>query len=142
MALPVTHFTHDGRDYYTTLLPASEALVLLPKLIAAFGDGVTSVLLAVKPGETASAIESLSDPLILGPLLQHIASACANNSGLLILRDVLRHTECAQIKLDGGTILRASVFDNFDHHFAGDLGNMLAVCIKAAQASFAKPSGA
>jgi hypothetical protein len=138
MSLPTTNFAVDGRTYTTTLLPATQALVLMPKLIALFGKELTSLLLAAKDANIEALLD---DPETLGAVVTTIAKNAAENNGLLLLHELMRHTT-TKIVLAGGSQVEASVFDNFDTHFAGDYLHLINVAVQVARASFIKPSAA
>jgi hypothetical protein len=136
MALPTTTFTVNGREYTTTLLPASESLLLLPRIIALLGAEITGLLLAghVEP--------LLGDPEQLGATLYTISSnAVAQGPDSLrrLMFDVVRHTTCKHVQL-AESIGEAPLVNVFDEHFAGELSDMFQVFIQAARASFTKPS--
>lgn len=133
--LPTTSFSVDGRDYATTLLPAREALVLLPKLGALIGRDLVSLMLATKDLDSASLLE---DPETLGAIISTVAENAAKGNGLLLLHELMRHTTCKQIQL-ANSVVEASVYDAFDTHFAGEYMHLINVAIQVARASFIKP---
>lgn len=139
--LPKTRHSHAGRDYETQLMAASDALRLLPRIMRVFGAPLMQ-LLSASDGDTEAALAQLGKGSAVITLAREISEVCAADpDALLVLRDVLRYTECDQVKLAGGTLVKASVYENFDTHFAGAYGELMAVAVQAAQASFVKPSG-
>ena len=138
MALPVTDFVVNGRDYKTTLLPARAGLILMPKIIALLGRENTTIMLAA--GEKGLA-KLLANPETMGAMLHEISTKATEDNGLLLLHEVMRHTTCKQIQASE-SVVEASVYDNFDTHFAGDYLDLFTVAIHAARASFTKPSSA
>lgn len=141
ITLPKTRHAHAGRTYETQLMPASEALRLLPRIMRVFGAPLMQ-LLSASDGDTQVALGQLGSGAAMPSLLREISEACvADPDALLVLRDVLQRTECDQVQLAGGTMVKASVYDNFDTHFAGAYGELVTVAVQAAQASFVRPSG-
>jgi len=143
MALPTTSFptasfTVNGRDYTTRLLPASDALVLMPKIVKLMGRQVFMIFMATSETGLAAL---LADRETLGSIIFTICENAADNDGLLLLREMMRYTTCKQIQLANSQI-EASVFDNFDQHFAGDLLDLGTTAIHVGRASFTKPSPA
>lgn len=136
--LPKTSFSHNGRDYTTTLLPALEGLVIMPKIIVLFGREITSLILVTPEPKLR---ELLGDMEVLGGFLHTISKNAADNNGLLLLHEILRYTTCKQIQL-ANSVVEASVYDNFSTHFAGEYMDLFTVAILAARASFTKPSSA
>jgi hypothetical protein len=136
MGLPITEYVVDGRDYKTTLLPATQALVLMPKIIALLGKEITTLVLA--SGEDGLQ-QLLSNPEILASMLHTISKNAAESNGLLLLHEIVRHTSCKQVQMASG-LMEAPLYEAFDGHFAGDHTHLFKVCIFAARASFTKPS--
>lgn len=146
MALPTTTYTVKGREYTTTLLPASESLVLLPRIITLLGKELTQLLLATDNKPPAPGVKSplevlLADPEVMAATFHTICTNAMKQGGdgLLLLRDIVRHTTCKHVQL-AESIGEAPLIDAFDEHFAGELMDLMLVCIYAARASFTKPS--
>jgi hypothetical protein len=136
-------------------LPATEALVLLPKIVTLLGRDIATLLLQTAstpapadPDAPADApavsmlAKLLSDPEVT---VSMFCTVCTNavevGNGMLLLREILRRTTCKQVRVSNG-VMELSVYDAFDEHFAGELSHLLRVAIHAARASFTKPSPA
>ena len=136
MALPTTTFTVDGKSYTTRLLPARDALVLMPKLIVLLGRDITGLFLASKDVDPGTLLEN---PEVLASIVATIAEKAVESDGLLVLHDLMRFTTFP-LTLAGGNVVQASLFDNFDEHFAGDYIHLIKVAVEVGRASFTKPS--
>jgi hypothetical protein len=136
MALPVTEFKVGGREYKTTLLTARAGLVMMPKIIALFGREVTTLFLA-SGDEKAGAL--LKNPEVQAAMLDTVGKNAADNDGLLVLHELMRHTTY-RATLAGGNEVDASVYECFDELFAGDYLVLFTVAMEVARASFVKPS--
>lgn len=138
MALPVTDFTHAGRQYRTTLLTARAGLSLMPKIIVLFGREVTTLLLTTdEKGLTAL----MSNGEATAAMLHTISKNAAQDDGLQLLHELMRHTSY-KLTLADGQVVDASVYDHFDELFSGEYLDLFTVAIRVARASFAKPSSA
>jgi hypothetical protein len=140
MALPVTEFKVGGREYKTTLLTARAGLVMMPKIIALFGREVTTLFLA-SGDEKAGSL--LKNPEVQAAMLDTVGKNAADNDGLLVLHELMRHTTYKATLTHGTTTpveVDASVYDNFDELFAGDYLVLFTVAMEVARASFVKPS--
>ena len=86
-----TH-TIDGVTYTATTLPATDALIILPRLVALFGDGIVSLFMAT--GEDGMA-ELMENPKVLASVITTVATTAADpegifkGEGLLVLKDIL-----------------------------------------------------
>jgi hypothetical protein len=140
MALPFTEFTHAGREYRTTLLSARAGLVMMPKIVVLFGREVTTLLLSTSE---AGLGKLLADGETLAAMLHTISqnALAGDGEGLLLLHELMRHTTY-QLTLNGGNIVDAEVYRDFDQLFAGEYMDLFTVAIQVARASFAKPSSA
>lgn len=140
MALDVTDFTHAGREYKTTLLPATKGLVLMPKIIVLFGRELTTLMLST---DGSGLGRLLADPEVLANALYTISQNALRNDGegLLLLHEMMRFTTYKTV-LAGGNVVDASVYTDFDLLFSGEYMDLFTVAIHVARASFAKPSSA
>jgi hypothetical protein len=126
----------DGKTYHTKTFPATEGLVILPKLMALLGDSVVSLIFGVE-GDQLDKL--FADPKIVGAVIVDVAKRAADNDGFLVLRDLLKYTECDQCDIGGDAPIKGSVYEWFDRHFEGDYLHLLNVCVWVARVSFAKP---
>jgi hypothetical protein len=140
MGLPVTEFTHAGREYKTTLFPATHGLVMMPKIIVLFGREITTLLLST---DEAGLKKLLEDRETLAAMLHTISknAVAGDGEGLLLLHEMMRQTTY-KATLAGGNIVDASVHGDFDLLFSGEYMDLFTVAIRVARASFAKPSSA
>jgi len=137
MAKVKTHTeTIDGKVYHTKTFPASEGLVILPKLMALLGDSVVSLIFGV---EESQLDKLFSDPKIVGAVIVDVAKRASEGDGVLVLRDLLKYTDCDQVDIGAAAPVKGSVHEWFDNHFAGDYLHMLNVCVWVARVSFGKP---
>ena len=125
----------DGKSYSCKTFPASEGLVILPKLITVLGEAVTNLVFGVEDDELA---EAMSNPKIIGAMLVKISEGVAENDGLLVLRDLLKYTTCEQVQV-GDAQIPQSVYERFDTHFAGEYMHLINVTTWVARASFGNP---
>lgn len=127
----------DGISYTTRTFPASEGLVLLPRLINLIGEKAGALFFGASSAELASLTE---DPQIVAALLAGIAKNAAEDKhgGWLIAKDLVRYTKADKIRI-GDNDVPGSVYDHFDSHFAGRYDHLLNVCMWVAQASFSRP---
>lgn len=125
----------DDKTYICKTFPASEALILLPKLMALLGEEVANLVFGTNKEELA---QLMSEPKIITQLMIRVSERAADNDGLLLLRDLMKYTECDKIKV-GDADVRGSVYERFDTHFAADYIHLLKVVAWVARASFANP---
>lgn len=115
--------TLGGKTYTTKTLPATEGILLMPRVLALLGDKVAHLLLVTDDSQQE---QLLADPKILGGILVNVAERAAETGGILVLKDSLKHTECDQVKV-GEAELKANVHERFDEHFAGDYKHLFEV---------------
>lgn len=132
--------TIDGIDYTCRTFPASEGLVILPKLVSLLGDKVANLVFAV--GEDG--IESLmGDTKVMTQIMINIAERAEENDGLLVLRDLMKYTTYKEKIKDPLTKqvqeLDRSAYDKFDDHFAAKYMHLLNVSMWVGRASFGNP---
>lgn len=130
--------TINGTAYKCKTFPASEGLVILPKIISLVGDKVTNLMFGV--GDEG--IESLmEDKKVMMQIMVNIAERAEQNDGLLVLRDLMKYTTFTETFTDPATKevngLDRSVYDKFDEHFAADYMNLMNVAMWVGRASFA-----
>lgn len=131
--------TLGGRRYRCKTFPASEGLLLLPRLISLAGEKVLRLFME-SGDEGASALSQ--DPKVRSAVLVHVCERAEANDGLLVLRDLLRHTVwIREHKEPGGKPVHVDelIPTIFDEHFAGDYGHLLEVCVWVARVSFGGP---
>lgn len=136
MGVIATHTnTIDDKSYSCKTFPATEGLIILPKLITLLGEEVTNLVFGTDDDQLQ---ELMGNPKVLGAMLVKISERVSEVDGLLVLKELLRYTTCEQVKV-GEAEISASVYDRFDTHFAGDYMHLLQVVQWVARASFANP---
>ena len=139
MALPTTTFTVSGKTYVTELMPATEALIFLPKLVTLLGRHVVTMLLTTPPEELEKAMAD--GEMLAGILHQMSVNAVEIGNGLLLFHEMTRRTICKHVQMSNGPA-EAPLYDAFDMHFAGKLMDLFTVIMHVARASFTEPSAA
>lgn len=127
--------TIDGLAYTTRTLPATQGLVILPKIIALCGEALAGLFIAT---DDQARRELLQDPAVVGRVIGTIAERAADSDGLLVLRDLLASTECDKIQI-GEAEVPGSVAEHFDSHFAGRYQHLVSVALWVAQCNFIAP---
>lgn len=136
MSLTKTHTkTIDGVLYTTTTLPAAMGLVILPKLMALFGEALIGLFIAT---DEEGRDEFLADPKILAAMMTRIAERAAEDDGLLVLKDLMKQTEADRVAI-GDTEVPGSVHTHFDGHFAGRYRHLFEVALFVGVSNFAAP---
>lgn len=125
----------DGLVYETKTFPATEGLVLLPRLIALLGEQVFNLVFATNEEQMGGL---MADPTVMGAIMVRIAERAAENDGLLVCKDLLKYTTCDKVQIGDG-VFPSSVHTHFDNHFAGNYGHLLKVCAWVARATFVNP---
>ena len=125
----------DGKTYSCKTFPASEGLILLPKMLALLGEEVANLVFGLEDTDLETLMD---DRKVVSAMLVRISERAAENDGLLILRDLMRYTECDKVRV-GDADVRASVHERFDEHFAGEYGHLIRVAVWVGRASFANP---
>ena len=125
----------DGVTYTTRTLPASQGLLILPRLMALFGEALIGLMFTTSEDERE---HLLSDPKILGAVISQIAKHAAENDGLLVLRDLLGATEADRVRV-GDAEVPGSVHTHFDGHFAGRYRHLVEVALWVGTVNFAAP---
>lgn len=127
--------TIGGITYTTKTLPASQGLVILPKLLALFGEALVGLFFATED-ETRDKL--LEDPKVLAAIISSIAEKAAEDNGLLVLKDLMASTTADKVRV-GEAEVPASVHAHFDHHFAGRYRHLMEVALWVGQANFFAP---
>jgi len=125
----------DDKTYFCKTFPASEGLILLPKMLSLLGEEVANLIFGLEDADLDGLLE---DAKIVTQMIIRISERAAETDGLLVLRDLMRYTECDKVKV-GDAEVRASVHERFDSHFAGDYGHLIRVAVWVGRASFANP---
>lgn len=135
----------DGKLYRCKTFPASEGLVILPKIVSLLGDKVANLVFAA--GEEG-AQKLMDDRKIMTTVMVNIAERAEENDGLLVLRDLMRYTvyvrkhqeKPSQENPKPAVVeIPEKVADNFDTHFAADYMHLLRVAMWVGRASFGNP---
>ena len=125
----------DGKPYTCETFPATEGLVIIPKLLALLGDDVANLIFSTDDAEIA---ELMGNTKVMAAMLMKISMRVSETDGLLVLRDLLQYTTCDKVQV-GEAELTASVYERFDTHFAADYLHLIKVVQWVARASFASP---
>ena len=142
------HTTIDGVTYTATTLPATQALVILPRLVALFGDGIVSLFMAT--GEDGMA-ELLENPQVLARVITEVATTAADpegifkGKGLLVLKEILPGVTADKVRIGGdeeGVEVLGPVLPHFDEHFLRRLPHLVKVCVWVARLNFFDPTAA
>ena len=126
--------TIDGIQYITQTLPASDGLKIMPQLVALLGDSLVGLIFATDEKQRDGLLQ---DPKVLAALITGIATTAAESEvgGLLVLRDLLRTTECDQVAI-GDAAVPGSVYTHFDLHFAGRYKHLVEVAMWVGRVNF------
>lgn len=124
----------DGITYTTRTMPATQGLMILPKLVNLVGENGLTLLMATSEDERASLMENKE---VVAALITSIADR-ASDGGLLVLKELLELTTCNKIKI-GDNEVEGSVLENFDDHFAGRYVHLITVAIWVGRVSFGQP---
>ena len=125
----------DDKTYTCKTFPATEGLVILPKLIALLGQEVANLVFVTDDKQLDGLME---DPTVLGGVMVRISEKAIENDGLLQIKELLRYTACDKVQV-GDAEIAASVYERFDTHFAGDYSHLFRVVTWVARMSFAAP---
>ena len=125
----------DEKPYSCETFPATEGLIILPKLISLLGEDVANLIFTVDDEQIGGLLEN---PKVLAAMMVKISERAAENNGLLVLKDLLKYTRCSAVRV-GDATLEASVWERFDSHFAGDYLHLFKVVSWVARASFGNP---
>ena len=126
-------------SYSCKTFPASEGLVLLPKIVSLIGDKVANLVFGVGEEGIASIME---DSAVMTTIMVRISERAEENNGLLVVKDLLKYTTYKEILKDpnGSTHeMERSAYDEFDDHFAAKYMHLLQVAFWVGRASFGNP---
>jgi hypothetical protein len=126
----------DGIGYTTQTLPATKGLVILPKLLALFGEPVLKLFFVADEDQRA---ELLEDPATVAAILHEVARSAAEDNGLLVVKDLMVSTSSDKCRLseDAAADIEGSVHTHFDTHFQGRYGHLVQVAMWVASSNFA-----
>lgn len=151
------HKTIDGVTYTATTLPATKGLVLFPRLVSLFGDGIVSLVVAsdelpddedTDSGDVfqriiAKLVVAAQSPSTLAMVLARVANTAADpegifkGQGLLVLKQMLDGVTADKVRIGGDAETSGTnVLEFFDTHFQGRLKHLLAVCVWIGQINF------
>lgn len=125
----------DGVTYTTRPLPASIGLVIMPKMIALFGEPVLKLIFS-STGEEREVL--MEDPKVIASILHGMASNAADTDGLLVIRDLFQATKADKVRM-GDAEVEADIHTHFDIHFSGRYAHLAAVAMWVAQVNFFGP---
>lgn len=129
----------DGKLYVCKTFPASEGLIILPRLISLLGENVANLVFGIGEEE----IDALmADPKLTTTIFVRIAERAEQNDGLLVLRDLMKYTTHMRRHQEPGqkvVEVPEPVYDMFDDHFAGNYMHLLNVAMWVGRASFGNP---
>lgn len=136
------HTVIDGKKYTTSTLPASEGLVVFPKILRLLPKATLKLFFALggEEGEEEENDElaaALEDPEVVATLLSTLAKQVADTNGLGVVRELLAHTSCSNIQI-GETEGEGDMNTHFDDHFAGDYTHLFHVAVWVAKVNFGK----
>jgi len=139
MSLVKTHTTEIGGVTYTTeTLPASQGIVIFPKLLALLGERLAALLFATQ-GDPEAIQGLLANPKVMGQVLVSITERAAETDGLLVLKEMLTTTTADKVRV-GDTEVPASVYDYFDAHFQHRYVDLFQVAFWVCRINFIPPS--
>lgn len=127
--------TIGGVKYATKLFPATEGLVLAPRVIALFGKDILELFMATDEEQTE---ELLGMPSVTAAMLASMAETASKDregGGWLVMRELMRYVTADKVRI-GEAEVDGSVFEHFDLHFAGRYQHLLEVAMWAARAGF------
>lgn len=127
--------TIDGINYTTTTLSASEGLRIMPKVVSLVGQTLMSLFFAADEDKR---LAMLSNPKIVGGIINQIATNAAEDDGLLVVKDLLKKTKCDQVAI-GDARVPGSVYDHFDIHFAARYKHLAEVAMWVGRVNFLAP---
>lgn len=127
----------DDLTYTTTTLPATQGLIILPKLVSLVGENGMTLLMATSEEGQASL---MANKEVTAALMAGIAERAEENNGLLVLKELLQTTVCEKgIEIGSNKITGNVGGEHFDDHFAGRYMHLIRVAIWVGRASFGQP---
>ena len=134
----------EGVSYTTTTLPATRGLLILPRLIALFGEPILKLIFTTSQelGEGDDAGEAmgelLQDPKVMATILHGMAANAAEDNGLLVIKDLMMSTEADKARM-GEAEVQGNVHQHFDTHFAARYTHLAQVAMWVASCNFIGP---
>jgi tail assembly chaperone len=145
----------DGITYRARTLPASDAAVLLPRLINVIGKRSMAVVLGAlfpalfpaedgeeRPGVDAALAALMASPEVVAALIGEASERMAadDRHGLEALSKLLlKGVTADKVRIGAAQATNASVLDHYDTHFAGGMMHMLVLCTWIIGINFTKP---
>lgn len=126
-----------GIQYKMKELPASEGLVIMPKLISLFGQPILKMLLSTSDAEQEEMFENKA--VLAGIITQVSERAVAAEAGLLILRDLMVGVTADKVRISPDATVEGSVREHFDTHFARRYMHLVEVAMWVAKVNFIEP---
>lgn len=127
----------DAKTYVTKTFTAVEGLTLFPRLMTILSATTAAVLFNASDDECA---KIMADPTLMLPMMISVADKAADRpDGLQVVRDLLLHTTCENVRVgDTDQVLNIGT-DRFGTHFAADWYHLFRVAWWVARVSFASP---
>jgi|GEM_PF-5537164 len=123
----------DGITYTCRTFPASEAVKILPRLIALFGARVVQIAMQAGPDQLE---HYMAQPEILAAIVTEAAKAGAEDpEGWIVLKDLMANVTADKIRI-GTSEVPGSASTHFDDHFTGRLMHLVKVAVWVATKSF------
>lgn len=153
----VHEVTVDGTVYRIPTMPASRALIVLPRLFVLLGDADASAIAGADREQMAAALRS---PAMLMSLLSSASRNAADPEGIFqgkgllsVVSDFLKGVECDQIDTgmrdeagtpiyETGSILGDGKHSYFEEHFSGRLLHLGKLVWEVVNLNFFGPSAA
>ena len=132
------HTTIDGVTYSAKTLPATQGLIVMPKLLAIFGEVLLKIVFAVDDDERD---ELIRDPATIAAFLGRMALNAAETNGLLVVKELFEGVEADKVKV-GEVDVPGPVLAHFDNHFSARYGHLFQVAAWLAVLNFLGPSSA
>ena len=127
----------DGITYTCRTFPASEAVKILPRLIALFGARVVQIAMQAGPDQLE---HYMAQPEILAAIVTEAAKAGAEDpEGWIVLKDLMANVTADKIRI-GTSEVPGSASTHCDVHLPGRLMRLVKVAVWVATKSFSVPS--
>ena len=134
MGVVTTHTTViDDIPYACKTFPAFEGLSLIVRMAKLVGEKPLTLIIGTTTEEQAAIFE---EPSVLAGILMGVIEG-AGEDGPQIALDLLKYTTSEKCQV-GDVQIPGSVFQHFDHHFAGRYKHLFEVCKWVAQVSFVR----
>ncbi len=129
----------DEVTYTTRTFPASEGLVIYPKLLALFGEEGIAFFLEMASGGIGG--EDVAEQIFdEAPKVAKMVASIATNGGaggFLIIKSLFTNTKADKLVL-GDTVAPGSVDQHFDEHFSANYAHLAKVAFWVAKVNFGK----